>query len=237
MSCPPGSYCKTWQNPSVCQGTNQLCGPSAPPASNPFCCIPGMACGPNTTGTCPAGSNPVSSCDQCSVPVYKTCCKNGACYQQQVACDYGDIQVNQCSDCPSPTPVGPNFPTLTCCNDTTCNYINDIAACPQGYVSEFCCLENGELTFAAIAPPNAYGEVTAVCPQLGATPYDSYDAASCSASPVTKCCYNGTCYPSKDPQCLRWSNTNGVPHGNPTTNCEYCLPSVNSGNRFYVRKY
>lgn len=106
----------------------------------------------------------------------------------------------------------------------------DVAACPQGYNAEFCCLANGELTFAAISPS---GQAT--CPQLGATQQWSSDPAVCSSSPSFKCCYGGSCYPSKDIACMRYTNFAGVPYGTRTDDCNTCsVSNTMSQNKWHM---
>ena len=56
MSCGPNSYCKSWQNPPVCQGTNLPCGSTPSPSKTKM-----YSC---STGTCV--EDPKSSFNNCA---------------------------------------------------------------------------------------------------------------------------------------------------------------------------
>lgn len=211
MSCPAGSYCKNWQCPAVCQGTNAPCntpgvryscsGSSCVQDSNgmyddccqanctnptPNTCCSSMtgACG-NYNGACPAGWSNVSSCDKCQLPsttVY--CCddKPKQCSTAQNACPANLRPIDSCTECTAPLPV-----YVQCCDTGSgfCQQYNN--SCPTGTskVSD--------------------------CSQCYVTPLPPFPPPL----PVYSCCLNGSCFKSPI----------GCPSGyNVVSDCSKCPP-------------
>ena len=113
-SCPTGSYCKYWQCPSVCQGTNIPCTVSG----MKFSCA---------TGTCVQSAHGLynNCCDACNPPPVPPapltnvfCCNKatGGC-TTRTACQSNETAVSDCSttSCPKPAPPPPAQPQVHCC--------------------------------------------------------------------------------------------------------------------------
>jgi hypothetical protein len=160
MSCPAGSYCKTWETPSVCQGTNIPCGFIPPPPPLKYTCATGVcvqdekglfsncsdACAPPapvySTLTCCPQNGPctyihnASSCPNGATP--KFCClPNGAVTSAMLS---QDSQGSQTVVCPTlgsiptnDTTSCSNFPNQTCCYNGVCYQSKDPQCSYWGY--------------------------------------------------------------------------------------------------------
>jgi len=148
MSCPAGSYCKDWQCPAVCQGTNTPCtvpnmmyscvnGSCVQDSTGLYksCCDANcsntttqLCCNPNSTGeckqingACPSGWKTITDCSQCNSKIY--CCDRaaGSCSTTTYPdyCRGNTVQVNSCSETDCKPPAPPT-PTQTvyCCNSS-----------------------------------------------------------------------------------------------------------------------
>lgn len=89
---------------------------------------------------------------------------------------------------------------LTCCGGTpeNCFYAAGASRCPTGYNPQFCCMADGTVTSALIMPDNGPTSTSfySYCPVLGSL--KTSDVNQCNKVPVQHCCYEGSCYPSKN---------------------------------------
>lgn len=100
-ACPSSTYCKWWQCPAVCQGSDSTC------------VVPGQkySC---ANGTCSIDANGKydNCCDACSPPTPPppppgpppvnnkvNCCQNGKCFTSPNSCPAGSKQVETCNQC------------------------------------------------------------------------------------------------------------------------------------------
>jgi hypothetical protein len=119
-----------------------------------------------------------------------------------------------------------SFNKLTCCGGApqSCQQLYSVNACPDGYISQFCCHVDGSLTPALIGQDNNGNDVPN-CTSLGAIVYSKFDQAACQALPQANCCYNNLCYPSKDSGCMYYGNGSPAAGGTAVANCSTGCPN------------
>ena len=159
MSTCPGSYCKYWMCPAVCQGSNDLCvvpgakyscasGSCAQdpnglydnccdacnppiPAATVKCCDSQYNC--NTRTACLSGETVVSDCSLCKKPpppVTVSCCNNVTGCAQRPACLAGENQVSDCSQCQEVKCCDVQYRTCSTAYNN-CNIDNNLVQVPN----------------------------------------------------------------------------------------------------------
>ena len=197
MSCPTGSYCKSWQNPPVCQGTNTPCGFTPPPPV-----VKTYSC---TTGTCV--EDPKSSFNNCA----------DACAQTPQPNPPGPVYGTL--TCVKQRTVASNDPFEA-------KYLYNASTCPVGYEPQFCCEPNGATTWPLIDNDPNSGNVYCPKLGSIITTIGDYQP-TCSTYPSQKCCGEGVCYDSLTSDCERISSSSGSLGGYfvKVASCDECPPA------------
>jgi hypothetical protein len=148
-ACPSSTYCKWWQCPAVCQGSDSTC------------VVPGQkySC---ANGTCSIDANGKydNCCDACNPPPSPAppspkpvgnnvnCCQNGKCFTAPNACPTGSTQVDTCNKCYQHCcgqQVVDNKMVNVCSPKTAAgcpagtNFVEDCSQCSGPVQNIFCC--------------------------------------------------------------------------------------------------